>query len=732
MAKLPKLNLERVSFRQKRVFPNPIASNLREKDSFADYGARFAIDELNRAGFKTITSCSGLLCDHPYDRRRRYHSPGSPSTYVAIIMPKRVVDHRMGRGLSGLFEVNKEAIKDPDYYLDIAKRAEKIGWSASGRGGKRIELGRTFGIPTLSLQLPITKSAATDRKLFGNPQYVAAAKKVDIHSSRETFDKDLKERDDLEEKLLHDKMKTYTDAEIRDRWRALAREFGKPATIAQEVKSISTKLTPKAKEITKEWGKLDEKKVKIGLSGVDEQSKPRGLIVVKGKNLAGEAWQQREELEGHGSTMDRETASRNDDNIGLYTPTVLTKNYGYERRPSAHVGAIVQHRPDEEEMAEIFGMGAVRAEDNRRWNAAFREEGSLKDLHRPAPYIGYGYTAEAEVGKGSNGKKLYGRGQAWWEAQARLKPQVEYFKGKSDKYVEDDVKYPSFKLPIQKIDLSRMSSYPEKETREHDWEQLGELSSSIRRGDRLPPLHVRKGAKGTDAEGKYVLVDGYHRYLAYKSAGVEDIPVYDEATGERIKDEDLLVDEMNPKMKGEKGSPLYPETLPEKENKPEVKFEPTTRLSKRVQRDELVYQDRNRFSMAGMHPLAPSASFLGPLSYSGESLKNSMDEAERNEYRAKYQKVSPERLESGQSGLAGIERKQELRRQFEKNPDYAYGIVDGDVVPTHEERSEIRNQMMEDGYGKVPQDTVTKEMTGSEKQIDAEVESLFENKKKKD
>ena len=291
-----------------------------------------------------------------------------------------------------------------------------------------------------------------------------------------------------------------------------------------------------------------EKKVKAGISGIVEQSKKTPRVQSRDKSYI-ESVYPRVPIGELNSSKSKPT---------FIVPRWSEKRTGnkWERYRDASAlvegeapGRIVHVDPDVEETFAQLGINARnQAEEN--WDDKWRE-------HRGPRVIGYGYIAEAEVGKGEKKKELHAKGETWWEAKARLKPQVEFFEGKSDKYVEDNVKYPTFKIPLVRLNLSRMDSYPESETRERDWEQLGELSSAIRRGDVMTPVHVRKGEKGTDVEGKYVLVDGYHRYLAYKSTGLKDIPAYDESTGKRISDEDIMFDETDLSMKGGLG-PLNP------------------------------------------------------------------------------------------------------------------------------------------------------------------------------
>jgi hypothetical protein len=298
------------------------------------------------------------------------------------------------------------------------------------------------------------------------------------------------------------------------------------------------------------------------LTGFPSLSKP----IEEKSEYAGSEHQQNEELETsyHGGYKPTGLYAFKEGMMGTeYSKTpIITKD---DWRGDL-LGRVIHEKEDDEELESIFGWEGVESQKKRNWWDAFRRPGMIYE-RKGQNVLGTGYVAETEVAKG---KTIRATGETWWEAKARLKQQREYFEGKSTKYVEDNVAYPTIKVPLAKIDLRRMDAYPEEKTRERDWQQIGELSSAVNRGDVMTPIHVRKGENG-----KYVLVDGYHRYLAYKSAGAKEIPAYDEDTGKQIEIENLLVDEMDLGMKGKVG-PLNPTVLPTKEKNEAVKFEPAT------------------------------------------------------------------------------------------------------------------------------------------------------------
>ena len=102
----------------------------------------------------------------------------------------------------------------------------------------------------------------------------------------------------------------------------------------------------------------------------------------------------------------------------------------------------------------------------------------------------------------------------------------------------------------------------------------------------------------------------------------------------------------------------------------------------------------------GMQPLSPGGLLGGPVYWGGDSLKAHMNEIEDREERRLYKRVAPRpegRLEEGQSNLAAIERKQEIRRMLEENPDYALGEeTETGIIPTEDEWDETYSELKED------------------------------------
>jgi len=198
--------------------------------SFVDYSIVDSISRINKAGYETVASCSGMERDHIINHETGENVYTGNFAYLSIELPENVAQHG---SVGGVFDVPSETIRDIGYINKILGAAYRAGWKA--------ELSRyLFVIPTVRLSLPKTRSLNSDEDLFNEPEYVKAQKKIDdiikrdeeamrgrgTSSSAKTFLDAIEERDEVQQRLykLYD-VRRWSDSEILEAWDRLATEL---------------------------------------------------------------------------------------------------------------------------------------------------------------------------------------------------------------------------------------------------------------------------------------------------------------------------------------------------------------------------------------------------------------------------------------------------------------------------------------------------------------------------
>lgn len=214
-----------------RIYETGFQKDLPESEgSFVDYSIVDFISRINRAGYETIASCSGMERDHIINYKTGENVYTSNYAYLSIELPENVAQHG---SVGEVFDVPSETIHDIEYINKILGAAYRAGWKA--------DLSRyLFLIPTVRLELPKTHNIASDEDLFNESEYEKAQKKIDdimkkdeeamrgrgTSSSAKTFLDAIEERDEIRQRLykLYD-VRRWSDSEILEAWDRLVTEL---------------------------------------------------------------------------------------------------------------------------------------------------------------------------------------------------------------------------------------------------------------------------------------------------------------------------------------------------------------------------------------------------------------------------------------------------------------------------------------------------------------------------
>lgn len=181
-----------------------------EREGFADVSIVPYINHINRMGFKTIASCSGMRKDHPGEE--------PTLAYVSIVLPENVAVSDLG---GDIFEVAPRNVKDWSYVKRLIKAGHRANWNA--------ELGKyLMFLPTVGFTIPMTDTVGMDAVVKANPVYVKAEEELDAVPSHDTkkFLEVLHKRDRIHEKIWKEHgARQKTDAEIDGAWRKLVQSL---------------------------------------------------------------------------------------------------------------------------------------------------------------------------------------------------------------------------------------------------------------------------------------------------------------------------------------------------------------------------------------------------------------------------------------------------------------------------------------------------------------------------
>ena len=203
-----------VRFQSKPRITKHIRTDIKEstqvdlaKSGFADFSIVSYVNRINRAGYQTIASCSGL---------RRDHHGQSAGAYLSVELPENVVRADLG---GDTHEIDARNILNADYVYDLVDAGRRAGWKA--------ELSKyMMAIGTVRFTIPDTGSVARDSMAENDLEWKAAEKAVQEAKSgpglTEDFLKKLDERDAVRKRVL----KRYgayekSDAEVLQWWKRL-------------------------------------------------------------------------------------------------------------------------------------------------------------------------------------------------------------------------------------------------------------------------------------------------------------------------------------------------------------------------------------------------------------------------------------------------------------------------------------------------------------------------------
>ena len=191
-----------------------IQAYLEKGTGFADMSIVSHVNKINRIGFETIASCSGLRKDH-YGKYE--------GAYLSIALPESVVIPDIG---GDIHDIDLRNVKDRAYVNSLIDAGHEAGWNA--------ELSKyMMFVPTIRFSLPETMSWKMDLIAKKHPEVVKANQDIDLvqnlrkHTTEEFLDAIHKRN-----KIQEDVYKRYggrkrTDTEKLQLWNKLVKELAK-------------------------------------------------------------------------------------------------------------------------------------------------------------------------------------------------------------------------------------------------------------------------------------------------------------------------------------------------------------------------------------------------------------------------------------------------------------------------------------------------------------------------
>lgn len=198
-----------------RMYPkdkHSVQAYLEKGTGFADVSIVPHVNKINRVGFETIASCSGL---------RKDHYGVDAGAYLSIELPRSVVTPDILKD-----EVDPKNIKDKAYVNTLINTGHKAGWNA--------HLGKYMLIaPVIRFSLPRTRSWKMDLVAKAHPELIKANRDIDLVQSRPGHTtKEFLDAVDKRNKIQEDIYKRYggrkrTDTEKLRLWDKLVKELSK-------------------------------------------------------------------------------------------------------------------------------------------------------------------------------------------------------------------------------------------------------------------------------------------------------------------------------------------------------------------------------------------------------------------------------------------------------------------------------------------------------------------------
>jgi len=215
------------------------------KTKFGDVDASIGthISSINKSGFETMASCSGMTKDH----RCKAITPGL-SSYVSVGIPEEKIDRsKIG---ADIIDLPLESVKDKAYLGRLQEAGEKAGWEA--KTNKFM-----IGTPVVRFNLPETGDVKLDKKIESSPDWMIADKDVEMaRIDNDDWRKKLEQRERVRSKLykIHaGGLKRYSDEETKERWDKLVKELRKYGKeLKSEEKEVDVKMFD-AKKPTSTW-----------------------------------------------------------------------------------------------------------------------------------------------------------------------------------------------------------------------------------------------------------------------------------------------------------------------------------------------------------------------------------------------------------------------------------------------------------------------------------------------
>ena len=199
-----------------RMYPKTkysVQAYLEKGTGFADVSIVPHVNKINRIGFETIASCSGLRKDH-YGK--------DEGAYLSVMLPESVVTS----DISGdIHDIDPSNVKDRVYVKSLVDAGHKAGWNA--------ELAKyMMFVPTVAFSLPETMSWKMDLVAKVHPEVVKANRNIDFVQSGRHTTKEFLDAVHKRNKIQDDIYKRYggrkrTDAEKLRYWNKLVKELSK-------------------------------------------------------------------------------------------------------------------------------------------------------------------------------------------------------------------------------------------------------------------------------------------------------------------------------------------------------------------------------------------------------------------------------------------------------------------------------------------------------------------------